>query len=199
MLCKALWKIMFRRLALESAFFSPELITWGAFWCRLQGSADSNVCVRLLGVCASAGTYKWCITQQFLAEDAYSSERTLLFGCNLFYMLSKSPLRLSFTAQNVTCLRKTCNTLLYWWSLIAAHEIWDFRDCWSRKDKKNLSICELFKILSKLNWSCNSTRRMHNDPRFLAQQKNASHLAFHSVGSLQCAAMQRDSRKQQCN
>lgn len=67
------------------------------------------------------------------------------------------------------------------------------------KKKKKLSICELFKILSKLNWSRNSTGRMHNDPRFLAQQKNASHLAFHSVWSLQCAAMQRDSCKQQCN
>lgn len=53
---------MFRRLALESSFFSPRLITRGAFWCRLQASADSKICLRAR---ESAGTYKQCLAQQF--------------------------------------------------------------------------------------------------------------------------------------
>lgn len=52
MLCKALWKIMFRRLALGSSFFSPRLITRGAFWCRLRGSADSSVSRARAPACA---------------------------------------------------------------------------------------------------------------------------------------------------
>lgn len=58
-------KIMFRGLALKCSSFLPKLITGGAFWCALQGSADSNVCMHARVHECVCRDPRECITQQF--------------------------------------------------------------------------------------------------------------------------------------
>lgn len=151
--------------------------------------------------CVSAGTYNWCITQQFWL-GLYTVQRDPSFGFSSFARYQNQlPSSFASTFSHSTgyyLCRKTCSVSPYR-GKIPYRRSWNKRcgDCCSQN--MTLSICEVFEILSKLNWSHNSTRRIHNDPRISALQKNASHLAFHSVWSLKCAAVQRDSCKQQCN
>lgn len=58
-------KIMFRGLALKYSSFLPKLITGGAFWSTLQGSADSNVCLHARVLEHVCRDLRESITQQF--------------------------------------------------------------------------------------------------------------------------------------
>lgn len=100
MLCKALWKIMFRRLALQSSFFSPKLITWGAFFffdadCG-AALTQTFVCMRkcvCVWVSVSVGTYSTtgALLSSFDAGDVYNSDTPPLdFPLFNFHSLSLS-------------------------------------------------------------------------------------------------------------